>query len=143
VNDNNLLIFGASVSQSKATYDRTDNNDGVANGNLKHREFKTTLAPRFFASLETDLTRWLKGRLGASKSMQSENTETSDFNTVPVTSKLKERFSDFAFSLGTGIKFNNFDVDMTLNQSFPLSGGWVLSGDPATPFTRVSGTYHF
>src|SRR5439155_4061622 len=44
VNDNNLLIFGASVSQSKATYDRTDNNDGVANGNLKHREFKTTLA---------------------------------------------------------------------------------------------------
>ena len=75
--------------------------------------------------------------------MQSENTETSDFNTVPVTSKLKERFSDFAFSLGTGIKFNNFDVDMTLNQSFPLSGGWVLSGDPATPFTRVSGTYHF
>jgi hypothetical protein len=143
VNDNNLLIFGASVSQSKATYDRTDNNDGVANGNLKHREFKTTLAPRFFASLETDLTRWLKGRLGASKSLQSQNTETSDFNTVPVTSKVKERFSDFAFSLGTGIKFNNFDVDMTLNQSFPLSGGWVLSGDPATPFTRVSGTYHF
>ena len=143
VNDNNLLIFGATVSQTKATYDRTDNNDGVANGSLKHREFKTTLAPRFFASLETDLTRWLKGRLGASKSLESDHTETSDFNTVPITSKEKERFSDFSFSLGTGIKFNNFDVDMTLNQSFPLSGGWVLSGDQATPFTRVSGTYHF
>ena len=143
VNDNNLLIFGVTASQSKATYDRTDNNDAVANGDLKHREFKTTLVPRFFASLETDLTRWLKGRLGATKSMQSERTETSDFNTVAVTSTTKERFSDFQFSLGTGIKFNNFDVDMTLNQSFPLSGGWVLSGDEATPFTRVSGTYHF
>jgi len=143
VNDNNLLIFGATVSQSKATYDRTDNNDGVANGDLKNQEFKSTLAPRFFASLETDLTRWLKGRLGAVKSMQSETTETTDFNTVAITTKTKEKFSDFLFSLGTGIKFNNFDVDMTLNEAFPLSGGWIMSGDEATPFTRVSGTYHF
>jgi len=143
VNDNNLLIFGVAASQSKASYERTDNNDGVANGDLKAREFKTTLAPLFFASLETDLTRWLKGRLGATKSMQSETIETTDFNTVAVTTKTKEKFSGFQFSLGTGIKFNNFDVDMTLNQSFPLSGGWVLSGDEATPFTRVSGTYHF
>jgi hypothetical protein len=143
VNDNNLLIFGAAVSQSKATYERTDNNDAVANGDLKTREFKTTMAPLFFASLETDLTRWLKGRVGATKSMQTQQEETSDFNTVPVTVKEKAKFSDFQFSLGTGIKFNNFDVDMTLNESFPLSGGWILSGDAATPFTRVSGTYHF
>ena len=143
VNDNNLLIFGATVSQTKATYERTDNNDGVANGDLKLQEFKSTLAPRFFASLETDLTRWLKGRLGAVKSMSSETTETTDFNTVAVTTKTKEKFSDFLFSLGTGIRFNNFDVDMTLNEAFPLSGGWILSGDEATPFTRVSGTYHF
>jgi len=143
VNDNNLLIFGATVSQSKHTYERTDNNDAVANGDLRKEEDKLTLAPTFFASLETDLTRWLKGRLGATKSMQSQNIETTDFNTTPITTEQKVKTSDFQFSLGTGIKFNNFDIDMTLNEAFPLSGGWILSGDPATPFTRVSGTYHF
>jgi hypothetical protein len=143
VNDNNLLIFGATVSQAKHEYERTDNNDGVANGDLRHEEDKLTLAPTFFASLETDLTRWLKGRLGATKSMVNSNIKTTDFNTVAVNTELKEKTSDFSFSLGTGIKFNNFDIDMTLNEAFPLSGGWIMSGDPATPFTRVSGTYHF
>ncbi len=149
VNDNNLLIFGVAASQSKATYKRTDNNtDNLgaplpASGDLKTREFKTTTVPLFFASLETDLTRWLKGRLGATKAMVSDRLETTDYNAPTVAATTKRKFSGFQFSLGTGIKFNNFDVDMTLNESFPLSGGWILSGDAATPFTRVSGTYHF
>ena len=143
VNDNNLLIFGVAAWQSKAEYKRTDDNDLVVNADLKTREFKSTMVPLFFASLETDLTRWLKGRIGASKAMTSDRLETTDFGAPTVNNNTKERFSDFAFSLGTGIKFNNFDVDMTLNEAFPLSGGWILSGDQATPFTRVSGTYHF
>lgn len=143
VNDNNLLIFGVAASQSKATFQRTDNNDGVVSGALKTREQKFTLVPLFFASLETDLTRWLKGRIGASKAMENDRLETSDFGAPTATTTTKEKFSDFNFSLGTGIKFNNFDVDMTLNEAFPLSGGWIMSGDQATPFTRVSGTYHF
>ena len=32
---------------------------------------------------------------------------------------------------------------MTMNERFPFSGGYVLSGDTAMPFTRVSATYHF
>ncbi len=144
VNDNNLLIFGAAVGQTKASYDRTDNNDGLSSGALRHRELKTTTAPLFFASLETDLTRWLKGRLGATKAMSTQRLETTDFIAPTAdTATFKSKFSNFQFSLGTGIKFNNFDVDMTLNQSFPLSGGYILSGDQASPFTRVSGTYHF
>ena len=35
------------------------------------------------------------------------------------------------------------DIDMTLNEKFPLSGGYLLSGDRSTPFTRASATYHF
>jgi hypothetical protein len=143
VNDNNLLIFGVAGWQQKSSYERTDNNDGVASGALKTRELKSTLAPLFFASLETDLTRWLKGRLGATKSMVNNNLKTADFNAPTVSTETKVKTSDFQFSLGTGIRFNNFDVDMTLNESFPLSGGWIMSGDAATPFTRVSGTYHF
>lgn len=148
VNDNNLLIFGVAAAQTKATYERTDNNADaggvvIVSTDIKTEEFKTTTVPLFFASLETDLTRWLKGRLGASKAMQSTRFEQADFDTPTLNETTKTRGSDFQFSLGTGIKFNNFDIDMTLNEAFPLSGGWILSGDEATPFTRVSGTYHF
>jgi hypothetical protein len=143
VNDNNLLIFGAAVAQSKASYERTDDNDLVVNTDIKEREFKSTTAPLFFASLETDLTKWLKARLGGRKSMESARIETTDFSAPTVATTSKAKFSGFEFSLGTGIRFNNFDLDMTLNEAFPLSGGYILSGDEATPFTRVSGTYHF
>ena len=46
-------------------------------------------------------------------------------------------------SIGTGIRWNNLDIDMTLNDQFPLSGGYILSGNQAAPFNRVSATYHF
>ena len=143
VNDNNLLIFGVAGWQLKSSFERTDNNDAVASPDLKKDEEKLTLAPLFFASLETDATNWLKIRMGATKSMSSTNSETSDFATPTLTITQKEKFSDFQFSLGTGIRWNNLDIDMTLNEAFPLSMGWIASGDPATPFTRVSGTYHF
>jgi hypothetical protein len=141
VNDNNLLIFGVTGMQSKHEYERRDNNDNVADGSIHTAEDKTTLAPLFFASLETDATHWLKVRLGASRAFSDSRYEETDFNTDQLTAKLK--LADFNFSLGTGIKWNNLDIDMTLNEAFPLSGGWILSGDPATPFTRASATYHF
>ena len=144
VNDNNLLIFGVRVSQFKSSFERTDNNTGGATTETKTNEFTGMLAPEFFASLETDATDWLKIRLGATKARITTKEEFTDFGTPTALSETtKETFSDFEFALGTGIKFNNLDIDMTLNESFPLSGGWILSGDPATPFTRVSGTYHF
>jgi hypothetical protein len=143
VNDNNLLIFGVAVDQAKHTYERTDNNDGVASAAIKKQEDKITTEPVVFAALETQLTHWLTARLGGTKAMVASKTDISDFAAPTGTTSEKERGGTFQFSLGTGIKFNNFDVDMTLNQAFPLSGGWILSGDPATPFTRVSGTYHF
>jgi len=144
VNDNNLLIFGMRVSQFKSSFERTDINTGGAATETRTNEFKGMLLPEFFASLETDATDWLKIRLGATKSRITTKEEFTDFGTPTALSETtKETFSDFQFALGTGIKFNNLDIDMTLNEAFPLSGGWILSGDPATPFTRVSATYHF
>jgi len=143
VNDNNLLLWGVVVQQAKHEYDRTDNNDGVASGATKTLEEKSTLAPLVFAAVETDATKWLKVRMGASRALVNTNTKFGDFNTPQNTDESKERGSDFKFALGTGIRWNNLDIDMTLNEKFPLSGGWVLSGDNSTPFTRASATYHF
>jgi len=148
VNDNNLLIFGVAAWQQKSSFERTDNNADaggvpIVSADTKTDDFKNTMLPLFFLSLETDATPWLTIRMGATKAMQNTKEETSDFDTPTLNITQEEKSSDFEFNLGTGIKFHNLDVDMTLNQAFPLSGGWIMSGDPATPFTRVSGTYHF
>ena len=143
VNSDNLLLWGVMFAQDKHSYERTDNNDAVASGATKTFEEKHTMMPLVFAAIETQATSWLTVRIGASRGMLSSRDEFTDFGAPPFSSTFKTRESEFNFSLGTGIKWNNLDVDMTLNEEFPLSGGYILSGNEATPFTRVSATYHF
>ena len=141
VNDNNLLLWGVTVAQNKHTFERSD--AFVAAGEQSTLEEKTTVMPLVFAALETDATRWLKVRIGASRAMLNEREEDTTFGTPSTTVTDKTRTSSFDFSLGTGIRWNNLDIDMTLNEKFPLTGGYILSGDRSTPFTRASATYHY
>jgi hypothetical protein len=141
VNDNNLLIFGATVSEATHKYERNDANDGALDGQIKTFEDKAMVLPVFFASLETEATSWLKIRMGATQSLEKTTTEETDFDGTSL--KIEERTSSFDFHLGAGLRWNNLDFDLTLNEAFPMSGGWILSGDPATPATRASATYHF
>lgn len=141
VNDNNLLLWGVTLAQAKHTYERTD--AAVAAGEDSKFEDKTSTLPLVFAAIETDATRWLKVRVGANRALVSAHTEEVIFGAPNETIITKERTSAFNFNLGTGIRWNNLDIDMTLNEKFPLSGGYILSGDRSTPFTRVSATYHY
>lgn len=144
VNDNNLLLWGVAAWQAKHEYTRGDDNTGGGPvGATRTFEEKTTQAPVVFAALETDATKWLKVRIGASRALFNYKATTVSFGAPATTDELKARLSDFGFALGTGIRWNNLDIDMTLNEQFPLSGGWVLSGNESTPFTRVSATYHY
>jgi hypothetical protein len=141
VNDNNLLLFGAAFGEAKHTYERTDNNDAQLNAEIQDLEEKVTFLPIFFAGLETDATNWLKVRLGATNALTNTRDEVTSFDGFSATEKFS--FSDFEFNIGAGLRWNNLDIDVTVNESFPLSGGWLLSGDEETPFTRASATYHF
>jgi hypothetical protein len=141
VNDNNLLLWGVSVAQAKHHFTRSD--AAIVAGETQELTEKTTAVPLVFAALETDATKWLKVRIGANRTLVSENNETVAFGPPNVTTTDKTRSSAFNFNAGTGIRWNNLDIDMTLNEKFPLSGGYILSGDRSTPFTRVSATYHF
>lgn len=143
VNDNNLLIWGLTAGQSKHDYSRGDNNDGVASGETKEWNEKSTVLPVLFAAVETQATNWLKLRIGGNNAIVREENKFSDFDAPTGTYTEKLTFTSFDLSLGAGIRWNNLDIDMTLNEAFPLSGGYILSGDPATPFTRASATYHF
>lgn len=143
VNDNNLLLFGVAFGEAKHSYERTDANGGGAVTDVRTHEDTSTGLPLFFASLETDATRWLKVRLGASRSWLRLKSEEADFGAPAATTTDEITVADFNFGMGLGIRFNNLDIDMTLNDQFPLSGGYILSGNSETPFNRVSATYHF
>ena len=143
VNDNNLLLWGVAAWQEKHKYERNDANTGGSAFDEKTVEETWTTLPIVFAAIETDATKWLKVRIGANRAMINYKNDFTDFQAPAETDVTKIRQNDFHFSLGTGIKWNNLDIDMTLNEAFPLSGGYILSGDEATPFTRASATYHF
>jgi len=141
VNDNNLLLWGVSIAQAKHHFTRSD--AAIVGGETQELTEKTTAVPVVFAAIETDATKWLKVRVGANRTLVSDRTDTVTFGPPNATTILKERTSAFNLSLGTGLRWNNLDVDMTLNEKFPLSGGYMLSGDRSTPFTRASATYHY
>jgi hypothetical protein len=141
VNDNNLLLWGVSVAQAKHHFTRSD--PAIVAGETQELTEKTTAVPVVFAAIETDATKWLKVRAGANRTLVSDRTDTVTFGPPNATTIAKTRQSAFNLSLGTGLRWNNLDVDMTLNEKFPLTGGYILSGDRSTPFTRASATYHF
>ena len=141
VNDNNLLLWGVSVAQAKHHFTRSD--AAIVAGETQELTEKTTAIPTVFAAIETDATRWLKVRIGANRTLVSDKTEDVTFGPPNTTTIDKTRTSAFNLGLGTGIRWNNLDIDMTLNEKFPLSAGYILSGDRSTPFTRASATYHF
>jgi hypothetical protein len=143
VNDNNLLLFGVALASSEHNYSRADNNAGGVATAIKTQEQKVKALPSFFAALETQATSWLTLRMGANKDWVTAENDDSDFQAAPVTNSDTAKFGSFNFRLGTGIKWNNLDIDMTLDNQFPLTGGWLFSGNEASPFTHVSATYHF
>jgi hypothetical protein len=143
VNDNNLLLWGLAAWQTKHDYERGDNNDAVASIDTKTLEEKSTVLPVLFAAVETQATSWLKLRIGATNMIHTDREEASDFGAPTQSITEKVRLTDFNLSLGTGIRWNNLDIDMTLNEEFPFTGGNVLSGSEQAAFTRVSATYHF
>jgi hypothetical protein len=143
VNDNNLLLWGLGAWQMKHNYERTDNNDAVASTETKTIEEKFTTLPVLFAAVETQALSWLKVRIGATNMVNHAREEFADFDSPTGTETEKFRFTDFNLSLGTGLRWNNLDVDMTLNEEFPFTGGNFLSGSEQAAFTRASATYHF
>lgn len=119
VNQNNTLTLGVAVNRQKDNYN----------------DVSVTWLPTLFGSLEWDIKSWLTGRVGCQQAMRMEKAgDNLDVNSA-----------DFLYGLGVGVHFNNFDVDATLNQNFPFTGGYFISGESTsgTMFGRITADYHF
>jgi len=134
VNSDDLLIYGAALRFQS----RKVENDEV----LLDRTSRTV--PVLFMAAEHRFRDWLVGRGGASQAMTSSKVDDFDEDTYPYLKKGKALASDFSFALGLAMEFSNFTIDATLNQNYPFTGFWFVSGEATDNlFGMVSFTYTY
>jgi len=159
------FMVGIGVSQSKQDVS-AEYAVAPAPTALNTLVFKSTAAPFLFGCLETELKDWLTVRFGAKKVLVNEDAEItfvgpgvdpvqykSENGMIPdelrsdvfsATGVRLPFFNEpFVFSLGVGFKFGDLDIDATMNDFYPFTGMYWLSGVEEIPFSRISATYHY
>jgi len=132
VNGDDLLIYGAAFRYR--ALENTEDDEIL--DDLSRRDF-----PVLFCALEHRFRDWLVGRGGASQAMVSTSCGEDD----PDCGGTNWLESEFEFALGIGLEFTNFTIDATLNQNYPFTGFWFVSGQstPRDLFGQVSFTYTY
>jgi len=158
-----FFMLGIGYSQWKA---EMDNSYGVATPPgfyVETMEFTSTSLPFFFGCFETDIKDWLTVRFGAKKNLLSEEAAVEYVDGTKIEFKTKNAnfpwevrdyfwfdgiylpyFDEpFVFSVGVGFKFGDFEIDATLNDDYPFTGMYWLSGESEYPFGKISATYYY
>jgi len=108
--------------------------------------------PKFILALESDVTDWLTFRTGCSKSLSKWGYSWSDEDDSEDYWQTYEPNGDwgqFAWNIGLGFHFGDFDIDCVLNKDVPFSMGYWLTGfqnnydAEETPIGMISAIYHF
>lgn len=128
VNGDDLLIYGAAFRLESRK---------IENG-VVYTDESGRSVPVLFMGLEHRFRDWLVGRGGASQAMVTDKDKTDEAGDE------KDTYSDFNFALGIGMEFSNFTIDATLNQNYPFTGFWFVSGEETDDlFGMVSFTYTY
>jgi hypothetical protein len=127
VNGDDLLIYGAAFRFQSM---KTENS-------VTEVDESSRSIPVLFMAVEHKFRDWLVGRGGASQAMAWDKDNAED-------NEQTEMFSDFSFALGIALEFSNFTIDATLNQNYPFTGFWFVSGEPTNDlFGEISFTYTY
>ncbi len=159
-----FFMFGLGYSQNKMEIDNSFGEAAPAGGLPETVEFTSTSMPFFFGCFETDIRDWLTVRFGAKKHLLAEEATIEYVNGTKIEFKTKNGnfpvevrdffyfgegvylpiFDEpFAFSMGLGFKFGDLEIDATLNEDYPFTGMYWLSGESEMPFGKISATYYY
>jgi hypothetical protein len=147
---NALLIGGISyVQASNETKITNRNNDSSL---ARTTTNKTTGLPRVNLGLEYYALDWLTVRLGYYKLMGAQETKQEDrngsitttvTNTSSGTTAPNRSFGDFV-SVGVGMHFGSFNLNMNVQNEFLNNGPWFIGGNQTSNlFGQVSANYAF
>jgi hypothetical protein len=133
LNERNLLVAGVEVFGYASN--RTEIQDGP------ETTVKTVTMPGFYLGVESDITRWLTGRLGAAQVYQSTKTKFSPVGGPDTEST--SRASNYRIAFGLGFHFGDFLLDAAINEGLFFDGPNFISGGVNPMATRLSLTYEF
>lgn len=133
INENNLLIVGLELfSLSSLTSDIKDGTE---------TNVSTITLPGIYVGVESRISSWLIGRLGASHTNQQTVTEiTPDGGNKAETTT---EGSAFNMSLGLGMEFGSFLLDFAFNEGLLFDGPAIVSNRTNVLATKISVTYNF
>ncbi|MFH0778340.1 MAG: hypothetical protein V2A71_06875 [Candidatus Eisenbacteria bacterium] len=158
-----FFMFGLGYSQWKAEYDYTTEDPTPDPDIVETYTLTSTSMPFLFGCMEAPVRDWLTLRFGARKNLVNEKFEVENIagDKLEVETKnglIPEDFfwgtmdegrpvrafdEPFMFSMGLGFKFGGFEIDATLNEDYPFTGMYWLSGEDEIPFGKISVTYHY
>jgi len=134
LNERNLLVGGIEVFGYSS--DRSDVDGG------SEQTIKTVTMPGFYMGVESEVTRWLIGRLGVAQVFQSTTDKLNPPGGAPSV-ETNSKVSNYRVSFGMGFRFSDFLLDAAINEGLFFDGPNFISGGINPMATRLSLTYEF
>lgn len=133
INEDNLLVVGIEAfGYSSLTADVKNGTESVST---------TMTIPGIYVGVESRISSWLIGRVGAAQvNQQVKNEITPDGGD---TAETTTNISNFKLALGLGMEFGNFLVDFAFNEGILFDGPAIISNTGELLATRLSVTYNF
>ena len=101
----------------------------------------TTDLPGLYMGAESQINKWLTGRIGAVQVMQSTTTKTKPQGSPE--SETSERLKQFHVTFGAGVALGDFTLDLSFNEGLLFDGPNFISGTTETVADKISITYEF
>ncbi len=133
LNDDNLLVLGLEIIGYGKDEETVDNDYEAS--------VTTMTMPGIFLGLESKISKWLTGRLGAAQVFQSETTTYKPEGASET--KSTSYATEFKMTFGLGITFGNFMLDAAFNEGLLFDGPYFISGSAEPIANRLSITYNF
>lgn len=113
----------------------TRNNDPNKDADNDDTTFTNLTIPGVHMAMEIDLTEWLQFRAGLEYAWLINGTSTAS-------GSQSDRTGSFGWSGGFGLLFDQFRVDLSINNAWFTSGPDFLGGDGDLA-ANIAATYHF
>jgi|GEM_PF-3652365 len=95
--------------------------------------------PEVVGGIESQIKSWLIVRAGFQKSFLNHRVQTTN----GITSITTDKDAPFKLTAGCGIRLGSISIDGLLNEDFPFTCGYLVSGEQEPVFTKLSATYFF
>ena len=133
VSDNALIVAAVEaigLSKLKAEF------DGGPKTTVTAMDF-----PGIYLGAESQINKWLIGRIGAVQVMQGTKTKVEDQGVTE--SETTVRTKHYRVTFGLGIALGDFKLDVSLNEGLLFDGPNFISGTTETIADKISLTYEF